>query len=110
MRGDYQEGGDLFSCVLLEQRIPKRHPISKMRKLVDEALTNLDSVFDEIYADCVRPSIPPERLIHAYLLQAGVRSAVIRLCDGSPSSEVVPENPHSGCRSSRVDVVPCTPK
>ena len=58
MRGDYQEGGDLFSYVSLEQRIPKRHPIRKMRKLVDEALTNLDSVFDEIYADCGRPSIP----------------------------------------------------
>ncbi|MGK0417392.1 MAG: hypothetical protein ACJAST_002490 [Halopseudomonas sp.] len=43
MRGDYQEGGDLFSYVSLEQRIPKRHPIRKMRKLVDEALTNLGS-------------------------------------------------------------------
>ncbi|MEQ9396550.1 transposase [Haliea sp.] len=69
MRGDYQEGGDLFSYVSLEQRIPKGHPIRKMRKLVDEALTNLDSVFDEIYADCGRPSIPPERLIRASLLQ-----------------------------------------
>jgi len=69
MRGDYQEGGDLFSYVSLEQRIPKRHPIRKMRKLVDEALANLDSVFDEIYADCGRPSIPPERLIRASLLQ-----------------------------------------
>jgi transposase len=40
-----------------------------MRKLVDDALTNLDSVFDEIYTDCGRPSIPPERLICASLLQ-----------------------------------------
>lgn len=69
MRGDYQEGGDLFSYVSLEQRIPKHHPIRKMRKLVDEALTNLDSVFNEIYADNGRPSIPPERLIRASLLQ-----------------------------------------
>ena len=69
MRGDYQEGGDLFSYVSLEQRIPKRHPIRKMRKLVDEALTNLESIFNEIYADCGRPSIPPERLIRASLLQ-----------------------------------------
>lgn len=53
----------------LEQRTPKRHPIRKMRKLVDEALTNLDSVFNEIYADNDRPSIPPERLIRASLLQ-----------------------------------------
>jgi len=38
MRGDNQEGGDLFSYVSLEQRIPKNHPIRKMRNLVDEAL------------------------------------------------------------------------
>lgn len=69
MRGDYQEGGELFSYVSLEQRIPKRHPIRKMRRLVDEALANLDPVFDEIYADNGRPSIPPERLIRASLLQ-----------------------------------------
>ena len=65
MRGDYQEGGELFSYVSLEQRIPKRHPIRKMRKLVDEALTNLDAVFNEIYADNGRLSIPPERLIRS---------------------------------------------
>ena len=69
MRGDYQEGGDLFSYVSLEQRIPKRHPIRKMRKLMDEALANLDPVFNEIYAEDGRPSIPPERLIRASLLQ-----------------------------------------
>jgi transposase len=69
VRGDYQEGGDLFSYVSLEQRVPRSHPIRKMRKLVDEALTNLDTVFDEIYAVNGRPSIPPERLIRASLLQ-----------------------------------------
>lgn len=69
MRGDCQEGGDLFSYVSLEQRVPKNHPIRKMRKLVDEALTNLDAIFDEIYADSGRPSTPPERLIRASLLQ-----------------------------------------
>lgn len=69
MRGDHQEGGDLFSYVSLEQRIPKRHPIRKMRKLMDEALANLDPVFNEIYAENGRPSIPPERLIRASLLQ-----------------------------------------
>jgi transposase len=69
MRGDYQEGGDLFSYVPLEQRTPKRHPIRRMRNLVDEALTNLDPIFDEIYADRGLPPIPPERLIRASLLQ-----------------------------------------
>ena len=69
MRGDYQEGGDLFSYVSLEQRIPKRHPIRKMRKLVDEALQRLNPVFDDMYADNGRLSIPPERLLRASLLQ-----------------------------------------
>lgn len=48
MRGDYQEGGDLFSYVSLEHRIPTHHPIRKMRKLVDEALANLDPVFKRV--------------------------------------------------------------
>ena len=69
MRGDHREGGELFSYISLEDRVPKRHPIRKMRKLVDEALANLDAVFDEMYADGGRPSIPPERLIRASLLQ-----------------------------------------
>lgn len=69
MRGDFQEGGDLFSYVSLEQRISKRHPIRKMRKLMYEALANLDPVFNEIYAENGRTSIPPERLIRASLLQ-----------------------------------------
>ena len=69
MRGDYQEGGDLFSYVSLEKRVPANHPIRKMRALIDEALEHLDTTFDEVYADKGRPSIPPERLIRASLLQ-----------------------------------------
>jgi len=46
MHGDYQEMGDLFSYISLEQRIPKRHPIRKMRKLLDETLANLDPVLN----------------------------------------------------------------
>lgn len=69
MRGDNQEIGDLFNYVLLEQRIPKNHPIRKMRKLVDEALTHLDEIFDEIYTGNGRPAIPPERLVRDSLLQ-----------------------------------------
>lgn len=69
MRGEHREDGGLFSYVSLEDRIPKRHPVRKMRKLVDSALANLDELFDEIYACEGRPSIPPERLIRASLLQ-----------------------------------------
>ena len=69
MRGEHREDGGLFSYVSLESRIPKRHPIRQMRQLVDSALANLDQLFDEIYAREGRPSIPPERLIRASLLQ-----------------------------------------
>lgn len=69
MRGEYREGGELFSYVSLEDRIPRRHPVRKMRQLVDSVLTNLDDLFDEIYANGGRPSIPPEHLVRASLLQ-----------------------------------------
>ena len=75
MRGDYQESGDLFSYVSLEKRVPANHPIRKMRRIIDEALEHLDTTFDEIYADDGRPSIPPERLIRASLLQVISRFA-----------------------------------
>jgi transposase len=69
LRGEHREDGGLFSYVSLEARVPQRHPVRKMRKLVDSALANLDELFDEIYAREGRPSIPPERLIRASLLQ-----------------------------------------
>ena len=69
MRGEHREDGGLFSYVSLEARVPKGHPVRKVRKLVDTALANLDELFDEIYAREGRPSIPPERLIRASLLQ-----------------------------------------
>ena len=69
MRGEHRDDGGLFSYVSLEDRVPKRHPLRKMRRLVDEALRNLDCVFDDLYAASGRPSIPPERLLRASLLQ-----------------------------------------
>jgi transposase len=69
LRGDQRDDGGLFSYVALESRIPKSHPLRKIRKLVDTALTNLDSVLESLYAAEGRPSIPPERLLRASLLQ-----------------------------------------
>jgi transposase len=69
MRGEHREDGGLFSYVALEDRIPKKHPIRKARRLVDAALEDLDGVFDEIYSESGRPSIPPEQLIRASMLQ-----------------------------------------
>ena len=53
----------------LEDRIPAEHPLRKIRVLVDRALADLDRQFEELYWDTGRPSIPPERLLRALLLQ-----------------------------------------
>jgi transposase len=69
MRGSDETGGSLFSYVDLEARIPLRHPLRKIRQVVNDALASLDAEFEALYTDFGRPSIPPERLIRASLLQ-----------------------------------------
>ena len=69
MRGHESEEQALFSYVALEDRIPAKHPLRIIRKLVDGALRELSPRFDELYAHGGRPSIPPERLLRALLLQ-----------------------------------------
>jgi transposase len=59
----------MFSYVSLEQRIPADHPLRPMRAMVDEALKKLSRRFSGLYAATGRPSIPPERLLRALLLQ-----------------------------------------
>ncbi len=69
MRGEDRQQTKLFSYVSPEQRIPVRHPIRTIRQLVDRALRALSPQFDELYASGGRPSIPPEQLLRALLLQ-----------------------------------------
>ncbi|MBF2756102.1 MAG: IS5 family transposase [Gammaproteobacteria bacterium AqS3] len=69
MRGEENPQPQMFSCVDLESRVPKHHPIRKVRRIVDTALSELAPVFDEMYADKGRRSIPPEQLLRALLLQ-----------------------------------------
>jgi transposase len=69
MRGTDETSGSLFSYVDLEGRIPARHPLRKIRQVVNDALAGLDAEFATLYTDFGRPSIPPERLIRASLLQ-----------------------------------------
>ena len=69
MRGTDETSGALFSYVDLEERIPPRHPLRKIRQVVNDALASLDAEFEVLYTDFGRPSIPPERLIRASLLQ-----------------------------------------
>ena len=69
MRGTDETSGSLFSYVDLEERIPARHPLRKIRQVVNEALASLDAEFEALYTDFGRPSIAPERLIRASLVQ-----------------------------------------
>ncbi len=70
MRGSDERTGSLFSFVDLEERVPKRHPLRKIREIVNDALAALDGEFSKLYASEGRPSIAPEKLLRASLLQA----------------------------------------
>jgi len=59
----------LRSPVTAEQRVPKDHPLRAIRALVDEILRAMSGEFDDLYATVGRPSVPPERLLRALLLQ-----------------------------------------
>jgi transposase len=76
MRGDEVSQGEVFSYISAEKRVPADHPLRKVRELVDAALDRLSGDFDRMYSDVGRPSIPPERLLRALLLQYfyGIRS------------------------------------
>jgi transposase len=70
MRGKDQRSEGIFSYVRLEQRVPADHPLRAIRDLVDAALRDLSRDLSKLYARDGRPSIPPERLLRALLLQA----------------------------------------
>ena len=70
MRGSDLRTGELFSYVDLEQRVPESHPLRLIRCIVNEVLAALDGEFGKLYAAEGRPSIAPERLLRALLLQA----------------------------------------
>jgi transposase len=70
MRGSDTRSGELFSYVDLEQRVPAKHPLRKIRQLVNDVLVSLDAEFANLYSAFGRESIPPERLLRALLLQA----------------------------------------
>ena len=70
MRGSDERSGSLFSYVDLESRVPASHPLRVIRRISDEVLAGMSGAFDAAYAPLGRPSIPPERLMRALLLQA----------------------------------------
>ena len=76
MRGAFLDQGGLFSYISPEARVPANHPLRKIRELVREVLVDMNRNFGTLYASEGRPSIPPEQLLSALLLQAfyGIRS------------------------------------
>lgn len=70
MRGPDDRGEGLFSYVRLEERVPADHPLRPIRALTDTVLAALDARFAALYSRTGRPSIPPEHLLRATLLQA----------------------------------------
>src|ERR1019366_4086343 len=70
MRGTGERLGSLFSFVDLETRVPKDHPLRVIREIANGALSDLSGEFQAMYAPFGRPSIPPEKLLRASLLQA----------------------------------------
>src|ERR1700693_4907341 len=69
MRGDDEQQSGVFSYISAEQRVPQNHPLRGMRKMVDEVLAGLSPRFAKMYAKRGRPSIAPEKLLRALLLQ-----------------------------------------
>lgn len=70
MRGSGQRSGELFSYVDLEKRVRADHPLRAIRELTDAALAALSAEFAALYAAVGRPSVAPEKLLRAMLLQA----------------------------------------
>jgi transposase len=79
MRGDQRTQDSMFSYIPLEDRIPKHHPLRRIKTMVDALLKDLSAEFEALYASGGRPSIPPEYLLRATLLQAlySIRSEIL---------------------------------
>src|SRR6516225_5379347 len=69
MRGSDRQQSGMFSYISAEQRVPNDHPLRAIRGMVDAALRNMGAQFDAMYAKLGRPSIAPEKLLRALLLQ-----------------------------------------
>jgi transposase len=69
MRGDDTQQAAMFSYLMPEQRVPADHPLRPILAMVDAALDRIDKALEKMYAEGGRPSIAPEKLLRALLLQ-----------------------------------------
>ncbi len=97
MRGDDEQQMGVFSYVSPEQRVPQNHPLRPLRAMADEALRELGPRFNKLYAKAGRPSIAPEKLLRALLLQVlySVRSERAHRLSRQPLPNWVPVPPTS---------------
>lgn len=70
MRGTEEVQDAMFSYISAEQRVPKDHPLRPIRVILEQVLERLSPELDGMYANTGRPSIPPEKLLRALVLQA----------------------------------------
>src|SRR5215472_7916473 len=70
MRGEERRQRSMLLVVNLEERIPREHPLRRIKQMADAALKELSPIFEQMYSPLGRPSIPPERLLKASLLMA----------------------------------------
>jgi transposase len=70
MRGEERRQRSMLLVVNLKERIPKEHPLRRIKQMADAALKELSPIFEQMYSPLGRPSIPPERLLKASLLMA----------------------------------------
>ena len=90
MRGPDEQTAGMFSYLSPEARVRSDHPLRAIRLMTDQVLRELSPRFDRMYSDMGRPSIPPEQLLRALLLQGSIRFAV------------------SGCSSRRSTIASCS--
>jgi transposase len=69
MRGIDHQQADMYSYLSPEARVRPDHPLRGLRAMADQALGNMSERFDAMYAKIGRPSIPPEKLLRAQLIQ-----------------------------------------
>ena len=69
MRGRFRDQGGLFSYIAPDRRVPADHPLRRVRELVGDVLKELSPSLGRLYSREGRPSIPPEQLLSALLLQ-----------------------------------------
>jgi transposase len=70
MRGSDEQTSHMFSYIVPEERVREDHPLRPIRRMTDDVLATLSPRFDDMYSDIGRPSIPPEQLLRALVLQS----------------------------------------